>query len=121
MAYDEDAADRVRELVLGRKGVDELKMFGGVAFTLNGNMFIGVVKNDLVVRFPPEDTGAVMAKPHARPMDFTKRPMNGWAFVGPAGYKTAKQLASWVERSWSYASAMPPKKAKKARTKAVRR
>jgi TfoX/Sxy family transcriptional regulator of competence genes len=115
MAYDEKAAERVREALEGRKGVGELKMFGGICFTLNGNMCIGVVNDDLVVRFAPEHDEAVMAKPHVRPMDFTHRPMKGFAFVAAPGYKTSKQLDAWIDRCWSYVAAMPPKKAKKAR------
>jgi TfoX/Sxy family transcriptional regulator of competence genes len=114
MAYDEKLADRVRELLEPRRDISERKMFGGVAFMVNGNMFVGVSDNDLMVRVGPDAHEASLARPHARPMDFTGRPMNGYVFVGPGGYRTRKALESWVERGLRFAATLP-KKPKKTR------
>ena len=115
MAYNEDAAGRVRQAISGYSHLDEIKMFGGICFTINGNMAIGVVKDDLVVRFDPDDTDKIMVEPHVRPMDFTTRPMRGFAFLAAPGYKSPAALRKWVERTAGYVATMPPKKAKKKR------
>ena len=85
MAYDQKLADRIRALVAGRPGVSEKAMFGGLAFLLDGRMFCGVNKDDLMVRAGPARHDEALAKPHARSMDFTGRPMKGYVFVGAEG------------------------------------
>ena len=97
MAYDEALAQRIRHILGGRNGITEKKMFGGLTFLLDGRMFCGIVKNDLMVRVGPEKYEKALGMPHARPMNFTGRPMTGYVFVGPAGYPTEKTLARWVE------------------------
>jgi len=99
MAYDERLADRIRKVLSGRQRLTEKKMFGGIAFMLRGHMCCGVVKNDLVIRIGPERYEKALSQPHARPMDFTGRPLKGFVFVGPNGYKTDKALAKWVARA----------------------
>src|SRR5262245_20481363 len=98
MAYDAALAERIRGAIRGRKGVTEREMFGGVAFMLGGNMFIGVVKDDLMVRVGPEAHEAARALPHSRPMDFAGRPMKGYVYVAAAGCSTEREVATWVER-----------------------
>lgn len=117
MAYDEDLADRVRELMASRRGVTEQKMFGGIAFMLDGKMAVGVNKNDLLVRVPVEEHDKAIEQPGARTMDFTNRPMKGFVFVAPAGTKGAS-LKKWVERSASYVETLPAKKKKPAKKRA---
>jgi TfoX/Sxy family transcriptional regulator of competence genes len=115
MAYDAELADRVRELLEPRRDITERKMFGGVAFMVNGNMFVGVSDSDLMVRVGPDAHQASLARPHARPMDFTGRPMKGYVFVGASGYRTRKALETWVERGLGFAATLPKKAKKSAR------
>lgn len=97
MAYDEDLAERVRGVLSDRAGVEERKMFGGLAFLLGGRMFCGIVKEELMVRVGPERYAEALGAPHARPMNFTGRPMTGMVFVGAAGLR-GPALDRWVER-----------------------
>lgn len=98
MAYDDELAERIRRAVGPRDDITEKKMFGGLAFLLDGKMFCGIVKDELMVRVGPERYEEALARPHARPMDFTGRPMNGYVFVGPPGCRTEKAVAAWVEK-----------------------
>ncbi len=100
--YDERLAERVRKSLAGRKKVTERRMFGGVAFMLDGKMFCGVINDDLVIRTGPESYERALAKPHARPMDFTGRPMRGFVYVGSGGCKTGKTLSAWVDSGIKY-------------------
>jgi TfoX/Sxy family transcriptional regulator of competence genes len=97
MADDESLAERVRRVLSDRVGVDERKMFGGLAFLLGGRMFCGIVKAELMVRVGPERYAEALALPHARPMDFTGRPMTGMVYVAAAGLR-GSALDRWVER-----------------------
>lgn len=109
MAYNERVANRVREVLASRKSVAEIRMMGGLCFTLRGHMCCGVLKDDLVVRVGFEGYESALAEPHARPMDFTGRPLKGFVFVGPDGYKTARTLARWVLRAIDFAASLPAK------------
>jgi hypothetical protein len=107
MAYDEGLAQRIREQVADHSGITEKKMFGGLSFLLNGNMACGVIKDELIVRVGP-DSDAVH-QPHARPFDFTGRPMNGWVVVAPAGFESDQSLQHWVEQGVHFARSLPAK------------
>ena len=108
MAYDEDLADRVRELLPRGQAVTERQMFGGLAFMLGGHMFCGIVKDALMVRLGPEAAGRALDQPHVRPMDFTGRPMKGMVFIYPAGLHDDR-LRQWVDDAAAYARGLPPK------------
>jgi hypothetical protein len=84
-------------------------MFGGLCFLLHGNMVVGITKSELMVRYAHDQHDAVMRMKHVRPMDFTKKPMKGFSFVGPKGFDAQKDLEAWVERCMSYASTLPAK------------
>ena len=114
MAYNEGLAERMRAAVAGRRGLTEKKMFGGVAFMLNGNMFCGVVKDDLMVRVGPEHHERALAQAYARPMDFSGRPMKGMVYVGPEGCRTDKSLKWWLDQGLKFALSLPAKKAQSA-------
>lgn len=109
MAYDEHLAERVGRALARRPGLTEKKMFGGIAFMLNGNMCCGIVKDDLMVRVGPQAHDEALAQPHARPMDFAGRPMKGMVYVDPAGVRSDGALAAWVQRGVDFAAALPPK------------
>ena len=96
MSYDETLAGRMRRLLVGTRGMDEKKMFGGIAFLLHGKMCCGIIKTDLVVRVGPEEHGKALKQPHARPMDFTGRPLRGFVYVATGGIRTASALRAWV-------------------------
>jgi hypothetical protein len=84
-------------------------MFGGLAFLLRGNMCCGVLKRELIVRVPPDQTDEALAEPHMRPFDFTGRPMRGFVGVRPAGCEDDDALAGWVARAVESASGLPAK------------
>jgi TfoX/Sxy family transcriptional regulator of competence genes len=110
MAYDEDLAHRVRELVAAEDGVTEMKMFGGLAFLIGGNMSVGVSgQGGLMVRVEPAETDALLAKPHVRPFEMRGRGMRGWLRVDAEGVRTKRQLEPWVRRGVRYARSLPPK------------
>ena len=109
MAFDEKLAERVRSVLKRRRGVSEKKMFGGLAFLVNGHMACGIIGDDLMVRVGPETYEEALKKPGARPMDFTGRAMKGMVYVGPRSIRRASSLETWVERGLSYARSLPPK------------
>lgn len=111
MAYDEKLAERVRDILRESAGVAERKMFGGLAFLVRGHMCCGIVGSDLMVRVGAGETERALSRPHARPMDFTGRPMNGMVYVAPEGFPTKKALRSWVERGVAFVETLPEKTA----------
>jgi hypothetical protein len=110
MAYDEDLANRIRELVAAEPGVTEKKMFGGLAFLIGGNMAVAASgQGGLMVRCAPEETDRLIAKPHARRFEMRGREMDGWLRVDDDGVKTKRGLEPWVRTGVAYAKALPPK------------
>ncbi len=106
MAYDEALACRLRSALVRLPDVTEKKMFGGLAFLLDGKMFVGIVKDELMVRVGPERFGEALGKPHVRPMDFTGRPMKGYVFVGADGCGSVTAVKPWVERGAEFAATL---------------
>lgn len=109
MAFDEGLAQRLDELLEARRGVTRKRMFGGLCYLLHGNMFIGIVKDTLMVRVGPDGYAEALARPHAREMDFTGRPMKGYVFVAAGGFDTDAGLSGWVERAVRFVSTLPAK------------
>jgi TfoX N-terminal domain len=109
MAFDEKLAGRVRERLAGKPGLTEKKMFGGIAFLLNGNMCCGVHGQELIVRLAAPQSEQALTEPHTRLFDLAGRPMKGWILVGPAGIATDPALARWVDAGARCASSLPPK------------
>lgn len=110
MAFDEDLANRVRELVSGQPDLTEQRMFGGLAFLVAGNMSVAASgQGGLMVRVEPEQTEDLLAKPHARPMEMRGREMKGWVRVDAEGVRTKRQLEPWVKRGVAFARSLPPK------------
>jgi TfoX/Sxy family transcriptional regulator of competence genes len=111
VAYDEDLANRIRELISAEADVTEKKMFGGLAFLVGGNMAVAASgQGGLMVRVDPEETDALAAKQHAGPFTMRGRAMQGWLRVGADGVKTRRQLEPWVKRGMAYARLLPPKR-----------
>ena len=116
MAYDENLADRLRELLAAEEGLDERPMFGGLAFLVHGNMAVGVSRQGgLLLRVPPEETGVLCARAHAEPFEMRGRPANGWLRVAPEGVSTRHKLEAWVAIGLAYARGLPPKRAAQRR------
>ncbi len=111
MAYDEDLANRIRELMAGEADVTEQAMFGGLAFLIGGNMAVAASgQGGLMVRVEPEETDALLERPHARPFEMRGRSMRGWLRVDDEGVRTKRQLEPWVRRGVAYARSLPPKR-----------
>lgn len=109
MAYDEDLASRIREILTEGGDVEERKMFGGIAFMVGGHMCVGVIGDELMVRVGPDAHEKVIEKPHARPMDFTGRPMKGYVYVAQPGVGTEAKLRKWIQLARDFVETLPPK------------
>ena len=109
MAFDEKLAERIRKQLGKRKGLTEKKMFGGLAFLLNGNMCCGVQGQEMIVRLPAEQTEQALKSPHTRIFDLSGRPMKGWILVQAKGLTTDEALKKWVQTGVKYASSLPGK------------
>jgi TfoX/Sxy family transcriptional regulator of competence genes len=111
MAYDEDLANRIRELIATEAGVTEKQMFGGLAFLIGGNMSVSVSgRGGLLLRVDPAETEALVNKPFAAPFQMRGRPMDGWLRIEPEGVATKQQLRRWVARGVGYARSLPAKR-----------
>jgi hypothetical protein len=110
VAYDEDLANRIRELIAAEPGVVEQKMFGGLAFLIDGHMSVSASgQGGLLLRCAPAATDELRAKPHAEPFVMRGKAMEGWLRVDPKGLETKRQLERWVRRGVDYARSLPPK------------
>jgi TfoX/Sxy family transcriptional regulator of competence genes len=110
VAYDEDLADRIRELVAGERRLAEKKMFGGLAFLIGGNMAIAASgQGGLLVRVDPEESDRLVASTNARLMEMRGREMRGWLRVDGEDVRTKRQLSRWVEMGVAYARSLPAK------------
>jgi TfoX/Sxy family transcriptional regulator of competence genes len=110
MAYDEDVANLIRELMADEHGVTEKKMFGGLAFLIGGNMSVAASgQGGLLVRVDPAQTEALLQEPHAAPFEMRGRAMDGWLRVDPEGARTASEIEPWVKRGIAYARSLPAK------------
>jgi TfoX/Sxy family transcriptional regulator of competence genes len=109
MAYDQGLAQRIREELKDTPSLTEKEMFGGISFLINGNMACGVIKDDLIVRVDPANHEELLARSHARPFDFTGRPMKGWVTVSPEGYESDADLKDWINRGLAFAQSLPAK------------
>jgi hypothetical protein len=113
MAYDERLVERIRGLLKGTANVHERRMFGGVCFTLNGNMFCGVVKDEIMVRTGPAQFYSALRTPHAREMDFTGRAMAGYVFVAKEGFASEAALRKWLDVAETFVHTLPAKTPKR--------
>jgi TfoX/Sxy family transcriptional regulator of competence genes len=111
VAYDEDLADRIRELIGSEAGVTEQKMFGGLAFLIGGNMAVAASgQGGALVRVDPRRSDAIVDTTNARPMEMRGRQMQGWLRVDPQDLRTKRQLTRWVNLGIAYARSLPAKR-----------
>jgi TfoX/Sxy family transcriptional regulator of competence genes len=111
MAYDEELADRIRELIVSESDLTEKKMFGGLAFLLGGYMAVAASgQGGLLVRVDPAKSDKLVATTNAYLMEMRGRSMQGWLRVDPEDLRTKRQLAKWVERGTTYARSLPAKR-----------
>jgi TfoX/Sxy family transcriptional regulator of competence genes len=111
MAYDEELADRIRGLIESEPGLTEKKMFGGLAFLLDGRMSVTISgQGGLLLRVDPEEQELLLARAHTSPFVMQKKEMRGWLRVSEEALETDEQLAFWVERGVNHAQELPPKR-----------
>jgi hypothetical protein len=118
MALDEDLAERMRAFLAGTGAVREVRMFGGLCFMLNGNMVAGTSRHGLLVRVGKDQHAQALARPGAKPMEMTGRPMEGYIFVDPPPGEE-RALREWLELAVAFVNTLPPKfpKSRPQRTK----
>jgi hypothetical protein len=109
VAYDDLLADRMRSALGSESGISERKMFGGLAFMAGGHMFVGILGNILMARVGPERYIQELIRSHVRVMDFTGKPMKGYVFVDPPGFKTDSDLSYWIKTSIDFVRTLPAK------------
>jgi TfoX N-terminal domain len=117
MAYNEGLAQRIREKLQGQSKIEEKKMMGGLCFLLKGKMCCGIVNDDLMVRVIESRYEEALAHPNGREMDFTGRPLKGFVFVDPPGFKAEKNLTYWLDMGVEFVQHLLPEKFKKAKKK----
>ena len=111
MAFDEELADRIRELVAQERGITERRMFGGLAFLVGGHMAVSASgQGGLLVRVDPDETERLVRREHVRRFEMRGRSMDGWLRVDDAGIRTKRQLGGWVTRGVTYARSLTPKR-----------
>jgi hypothetical protein len=109
MSYSKSLAARIRQELARRRGVVEKKMFGGIAFLLNGNMLVGVWQDSLIARLGVERGPRALQEAHVREFDITGRAMKGWVIVDPEGIDSDAELQAWIERASDFVQTLPAK------------
>jgi TfoX/Sxy family transcriptional regulator of competence genes len=111
VAYDEELADRIRELLGAESGLTEKKMFGGLAFLIRGNMAVAASgQGGVLVRVDPAQSDRLVATTNARLMEMRGQRMKGWLRVDPDDVRTKLQLTKWVKLGTTYARSLPAKR-----------
>jgi TfoX/Sxy family transcriptional regulator of competence genes len=109
MAYNHQLAERLRQKLIPIVHADEKKMFGGIAFIVNGNMLVGVIKDSIIVRVGPDGHAAALKQPGAHPFDLTGKPMSGWVMVSKKGYDSDLALENWIRLALEFVRTLPTK------------
>jgi hypothetical protein len=109
MPFSQSLAARIRDALARRQGIEEKKMFGGVAFLLSGHMLVGVWKELLIARPGAAAYDDALREPHVREFDITGKPMKGWVLVEPEGVEDDDQLQDWIDRAIAFVRTLPSK------------
>ena len=109
MAYAEELAERIRDVVFEREGVTEKKMFGGLAWMSHGNMAVATFGEGLLVRVARDEYEGFLAEPHVGRMEMGERVMRGFVVVDSPGIEEDSDLTEWIETGVAYASSLPAK------------
>jgi len=109
MAFDEALAGRIRKQLAGRKDINEMKLFGGVGFMLNGNMCVGVSKQSMIVRLDPADCAEALREQHVTQFEVGGRGMKGWLLIASAGLAGESELKAWLDRAIQFVGKLPAK------------
>lgn len=110
MAYDDELANRIREVVQGERGLTEKRMFGGLAFLIDGNMAVSVSSTGgLLLRIDPAQTESLVSAPHVRRFEMRGREMNGWLRVDAEAVEIDDELRRWVRCGVTVARSLAPK------------
>lgn len=111
MSFDEELAERIRTLTASERGVTEQRMFGGLAFLVNGHMAVAASgQGGLMVRVDPVESELLVASTSATPFEMRGRAMSGWVRVSAAAVECDSELASWVDRGAAFTRSLPPKR-----------
>ena len=113
MAYDEKTAERLSKTFADNKDIAEKRMFGGIAYMYRDHMCVGSIDDMLMVRVGPDQYEDALSQKYVKPMDFTGKPMKGYVYVEPTGFKTEKNLIKWIDKGIAFVKTLPPKKPKK--------
>jgi TfoX-like protein len=109
MAFNEELAERIRQALARKKGIEEKKVFGCICFFLNGNALAGVWKDGLIARLGPDEGELALREPHVRAFDITGRPMRNWVVVEPEGVEDDEQLIAWIQGAVKFVGKLPAK------------
>ena len=109
MAFDENLAERIRQTLARKKGVEEKTLFGCKCFLLNGNVVVGVWKDSLIVRLGEDQGEEALLEPHVKPFDFTGKTMKNWVVVKPEGIQDDDELKGWIQRAVKFVGKLPAK------------
>lgn len=109
MAFDENLAERIRDALARKKGVEEKKLFGCACFLLGGNVLVGVWKRSLIARVGPDEYEDALLEADTKEFDITGTPMKGWVVVEPEGVKDEEQIKAWIERAVKFVGKLPAK------------
>ena len=109
MAYDEELAKKIADVLAEQGDFDERKMFGGIAFMVKGHMCCGVINEDLMLRLGPEGAAKALDDAHVRPMDFTGRPMKGYIYIAKEGVRTEAKLRERIQPALDFVATLPAK------------
>ncbi len=111
MAYDEGLAERLREALVDAPGITERKMFGGLAFLVDGKMAVAASgEGGILVRVDPEESDTLVQETNARHLVMRGKPMRGWLRVAPESVRTKRELVSWIERGLTSARSLAAKR-----------
>ena len=109
MAFDETLAQRIRKGLGRKKGVEEIKTFGGLCFMMNGHMLVGVWNDSMIVRLGVEQEEDALLEPHVKRLDIKRKPMKGWIKVAKEGVQEIAQVKAWIQRAVKFVGKLPPK------------